>query len=594
MNAIIFGYLIFKISAKSDIDYIYQFISIVIIPIIILFLLWKYSGASLGKLIFKTRIVDIETGDHPTDKQLIYRLLGNFLSINSFLISFLHVGFDSRNQAWHDKIARTAVVKSSDITSLKIENSTLSKKRDKLFLQIEAGIFLLLFSGFLIFMFFMYYDEPLLPEAKEWMQKENYVDENPEDNGFYFLLGFGCTQENDPFETGYEWVMNQNKIVNKGYEPFEVFYDKNRDYSKRTEFKRKRQEDLDKCDFDRISTKIIADNFFFNSQTNDLDYYVQKKDLIDSLMVAYDFLLKRDDHLGSYSYFKNTILPHYKKLSPIVISIGVVTHLKLAWIGKEYKIGNKQKAIEELQNEMKKSRNLIHNSQLLIGKFVTMESFSYKLRLLSILIDESDNELLESIIPQPLTSTEKIWNQEVISIFLKMITPYFRYYDSNLIESKTNGRISRLIYEIRLRRKLKINKVINRIYRNCYNLRVLSGLNAKEFSEQKDKDWEIKPGKWDYIFNPSGSLPYSSHYPTFISDIYKYHDIDGYINMLKLKLMIKQQQLTSEQIPAFLESQKDSLFNPYTEEAIKWDAEKTILYFEGPYKDNYTVREIRL
>ena len=126
-----------NIKPYSDLEFFFIFSMIVFLPTITLFMLWKFKGASIGKLIFKVRIVDAETYCLPTNKQLLFRLIGNFISIFSFFLSYIHMAIDSRKQTWHDKLAKTVVVNKSAIEYFKSEEKQISNKRDLKLIKFE-------------------------------------------------------------------------------------------------------------------------------------------------------------------------------------------------------------------------------------------------------------------------------------------------------------------------------------------------------------------------------------------------------------------------------------------------------------------------
>ena len=72
---------------------------------------WRFRGGTPGKMAIGAVIVDANTGLAPTTVQLIIRYLGYFLSTVVFGLGFLWVIWDARKQAWHDKLARTVVIK---------------------------------------------------------------------------------------------------------------------------------------------------------------------------------------------------------------------------------------------------------------------------------------------------------------------------------------------------------------------------------------------------------------------------------------------------------------------------------------------------
>ena len=56
------------------------------------------------------RIVDIRTGNKPSFKQSLIRLLGYFVSAFVFYLGFLWSLWNKNQQGWHDLLAHTRVV----------------------------------------------------------------------------------------------------------------------------------------------------------------------------------------------------------------------------------------------------------------------------------------------------------------------------------------------------------------------------------------------------------------------------------------------------------------------------------------------------
>ena len=73
-------------------------------------LFWIFKGATPGKMAMGLRVVDAATGDNPSPRQCIDRYFGYIVSALPLGFGFVWVGIDSRNQGFHDKLARTAVV----------------------------------------------------------------------------------------------------------------------------------------------------------------------------------------------------------------------------------------------------------------------------------------------------------------------------------------------------------------------------------------------------------------------------------------------------------------------------------------------------
>jgi len=73
------------------------------------FMLGKY-GATIGKMIFKIKVVK-ENGSSLTYSDALVRELSKILSAFIILLGYLWMLWDDKKQTWHDKIAKTEVVK---------------------------------------------------------------------------------------------------------------------------------------------------------------------------------------------------------------------------------------------------------------------------------------------------------------------------------------------------------------------------------------------------------------------------------------------------------------------------------------------------
>mgnify|MGYP006160097823 CR=1 FL=1 len=84
-----------------------------VIPVVLVLIFWHYKSATPGKIITHMSIVDAETGGKPSFGQFIIRYISYYLSAIPLLLGFIWVGFDKRKQGWHDKIAKTVVIKTN-------------------------------------------------------------------------------------------------------------------------------------------------------------------------------------------------------------------------------------------------------------------------------------------------------------------------------------------------------------------------------------------------------------------------------------------------------------------------------------------------
>jgi len=83
------------------------------LPIIAVVIFWQYRAATPGKMIMDIYIVDADTLRQPSFGRLILRYLGYYVSMIPLFLGFFWIGWDKRKQGFHDKIAKTLVIKES-------------------------------------------------------------------------------------------------------------------------------------------------------------------------------------------------------------------------------------------------------------------------------------------------------------------------------------------------------------------------------------------------------------------------------------------------------------------------------------------------
>ena len=71
---------------------------------------WYAFQTTPGKFIIGMRIVDVDTQGKPSLLQLVIRYAVFFISIPPLMLGFVWAAWDKRKQAWHDKLADTAVI----------------------------------------------------------------------------------------------------------------------------------------------------------------------------------------------------------------------------------------------------------------------------------------------------------------------------------------------------------------------------------------------------------------------------------------------------------------------------------------------------
>lgn len=82
-----------------------------VLPLIVVMSFWVAKSATPGKMVFKMKIVDAETYQPVSAQRLFLRYMAYFVSMLPLGLGLLWVAWDKKNQGWHDKIAKTVVIR---------------------------------------------------------------------------------------------------------------------------------------------------------------------------------------------------------------------------------------------------------------------------------------------------------------------------------------------------------------------------------------------------------------------------------------------------------------------------------------------------
>jgi uncharacterized RDD family membrane protein YckC len=102
-----FGVIRFDMTQTTGLEYTLQ----ILVPLVLIVSLWIKYASTPGKMAFGAKILDADTFQEVPPGRLVLRYVGYIVSFIPLGLGFLWVAFDRRKQGWHDKIARTVVVK---------------------------------------------------------------------------------------------------------------------------------------------------------------------------------------------------------------------------------------------------------------------------------------------------------------------------------------------------------------------------------------------------------------------------------------------------------------------------------------------------
>ena len=95
----------------------WDFLVTYVFPAVVVVAFWRYYSATPGKMAIRAVIVDARTGQRPSIGQLTGRYLAYYPSFLVFGLGLLWVAWDARKQGWHDKLAKTVVVRKNTTDS---------------------------------------------------------------------------------------------------------------------------------------------------------------------------------------------------------------------------------------------------------------------------------------------------------------------------------------------------------------------------------------------------------------------------------------------------------------------------------------------
>ena len=92
---------------KGPADFLISYV----MPAVLVIVFWVVARGTPGKLLCGLRVVDARNGESLDLLQAVIRYFGYFISTIPFFLGFLWIAWDARKQGFHDKLARSLVVR---------------------------------------------------------------------------------------------------------------------------------------------------------------------------------------------------------------------------------------------------------------------------------------------------------------------------------------------------------------------------------------------------------------------------------------------------------------------------------------------------
>lgn len=429
----------------------------------------------------------------------------------------------------------------------------------------------------------------LLPEVKELLDVKPINDPQMAQNAYVYLMAIDAVDD-DYFTVGKRIVEYENKSV-------------------RLAIKTNDSAPIDK---DR-------DESIYQYQTlkfDDESYRYPCMDLYDAQCVT--SVLKDLARLNKLYQKNNTVLTRYKAIiekpfydsyppdtpySPIPAFSFVVRASNLQQIAaiKAINEGDVVTGIAILQKEIRFAKRLLASKGGLIDKMIAIRLLLTQYHTLAGLLEHpnlqkhlKDDALLELV--APLTEKEQ---QALVSAMegeLAMQLVFFKTLDKTIAQDYLKQSFDEKAYAQEWLSNIAYynkNQTMNEAFRQkqFFMSQAALTLPASQVNFQALKDYDveqlcdsqeaglpcvIKINQY-YGTNLIGGILLETGRPEYKEYYFRLYDLSSYLALVNAKLLIKQQQINAQEIPAFLERLGDKAKNPYTKEPFTWDAKSATL-----------------
>lgn len=92
---------------KGPADFVISYV----VPALLVILLWVKCRGTPGKLLLGLRVIDARSGGNLDLLQSVIRYFSYLISMIPLCLGFIWIAFDPKKQGFHDKIAKSLVVK---------------------------------------------------------------------------------------------------------------------------------------------------------------------------------------------------------------------------------------------------------------------------------------------------------------------------------------------------------------------------------------------------------------------------------------------------------------------------------------------------
>jgi len=544
---------------------------------------YLFFGATPGKLIGKSRLIDLKLNDTPKLGKIILRYLCYLPSCFFFFWGFINLAFDSRKQTWHDKITGTAITKSKEVDVPVFDRPT--RKDSRLFMTTSSVIiFSIILLATLVILYF--HEEKLNTDITKLLNK-TYIDNvSPEKNSFYYISSFN-----------YKYPKGTISYDSYIQDLINLYKQENLNNSKIKKLLESKEVNFSKSNINELFNEIVE-----NHNLNKLDMIRQT---IDDLGNDYNILNQRFSKLKSTDYYLTPYQPSKFIHNPFLMDF--LLFYRITLLDNIYKF--MQIETDSTLKKIKSDHNFIRKSLIQVDSMLT--------KLVFLVLDDltlrTYNFILEHNPKPDMCLYEEIKSISYFSSDQKSLKlPLYREFaedysmKSHILNSSVKHKSSILLLTLicHINKLFSVsnsddldcsladdadlndifqysffdfNKYTNEVYKDLSNLINASESNLESLTYYKNSiptEPEI-----DDIMNELNYLTFmkSQDYSIYAGYSTRFYANNSFLALLKCKADIYKRGIKPDQVSNFLESYEVDESEVLGNE-ILFDAERSVIF----------------
>lgn len=426
---------------------------------------------------------------------------------------------------------------------------------------------------FILLIAFNWSDEDLLPEVKaalNWQIPEHAF----EDNAFLIIAGMSAPENDDAMQLG-------KKQIELDIARF-VHYQKTHQENYPQDYDNKQSKDiLNISELNKLRCN-------YREEKNCLAFYLkQEPQKLTELIASNQILLSRLAAAKASRHYVEVMPPMMKSSVPSYSYALAAIELERMMAIREIQNGQEEQGIARLIENNQFAQRMLAGSSSLISHMITIAIIQSDVRIMGELLQEYPQLAKQSVQIAPMLislNTKSMTLGKVFKFENTIVLQFLLTLDKNFSNQEIS-KVEAFIYELNVRPNAGVNLayvwngfVVDVAEQSAHQFDV-----AYSDIQKKQKEllgWGIPPLQL-YFQDPVAKVLLQVANPDYKNYFLRHFDTQGQINLLALQLKIVGEHLDDVQIDSLLQKNEAQYQNPYTLQAMQWNAKERTISFEG-------------